>query len=198
MIKVIIFDFGGVYLSDSFIDFVNKAHKVLGVNKNFFSDKEVIFDVEFNKGEITIEECLKKYFKCKINKEQMKKIINLWTKNWKPSKEMKELVIKLEENYRLAVLSNSDALNSLNYTKRGWYKYFNVLILSHELGIVKPQKEIYEIAVKKLKVEPEECLFIDDQRDCLKPARKMGMATILFKSVSQLKKELQERNIKFL
>ena len=197
MIKVILFDVGGVYLNGSFIDFVNKAHKVLGINENFYSDKEVVFDMGLNKGEITTEECFKKYFKGEINDKQMKKLINLWTNAWKLSDEMKELIIKLKKNYRLAILSNSDLLNSQNYTKKGWYKYFDVLILSHELGIVKPQKEIYEIAVKKLNFKPEECLLIDDQEDCLRPARKMGMATILFKSTPQLKEELQKKDIKF-
>lgn len=197
MIKVILFDGGGVYLNGSFIDFVNKARKVLGINENFYSDREIVFDMGLNKGEITIEECFKKYFKCKINDKQMKKIINLWANTWRLSDEMKELIIKLRKNYRLAILSNSDFLNSQNYTKKGWYKYFDVLILSHELGILKPQKEIYKIAVEKLNVKPEECLLIDDQEDCLMPARKMGMATILFKSTPQLKEKLQKKDIKF-
>lgn len=197
MIKVILFDAGGVYLDGSFINFVNKAYKVLGIDEDFYSDKEVIFDMEFNKGEITAEECFKKYFKVQINDKQMKKLIGLWTNEWKLLDEMKELIIKLRKNYRLAILSNSDFLNFQNFIKRGWCKYFDVLILSHELGIVKPQKEIYEIAVEKLNVKPEECLFTDDQEDCLKPARKMGMATILFKSAPQLKEELQKKDIKF-
>lgn len=197
MIKVILFDVGGVYLDGSFVDFVNKAHQLLGIDKNFYSDKEVVFNTGLHKGEITVEECFKKYFKRQINDNQMKKLINLWTNTWKLSDGMKELITKLKKNYRLAVLSNSDPLNSQNYTKKGWYKYFDVLILSHELGIVKPQKKIYEIAVEKLNVKPEECLLIDDQEDCLKPARKVGMATILFKSILQLKEELKKRGIKF-
>lgn len=197
MRKVILFDLGGVCLDGSFVDFVNKAHEVLGINEDFYSDREVVFDTGLNKGEITTEEYFKKYFKDQINDKQMKKLINLWTNTWKLSDEMKELITKLKKNYRLAILSNSDFLNSQNYTKKGWYKYFDVLILSHELGIMKPQKEIYEIAVEKLNVKPEECLFIDDQEDCLRPARKMGMATILFKSTPQLKEELQKKDIKF-
>ena len=197
MIKAILFDVGGVYLEGSFVDFVNKAYKILGVDKDFYSDKAVVFDAGLNKGEITTEECFKKYFKSPINDEQMKKIIGIWTNTWKLSKEMEELVTRLKNKYKLAVLSNSDLLNSQNYTKKGWYKYFDALILSHEIGILKPQKEIYEIAVEKLNSKPEECLFIDDQEDCLKPAREMGMSTILFKSIPQLKEELRKKDIKF-
>ncbi len=197
MIKVILFDVGGVYLDGSFVDFVNKARKILGMNVDFYSDKEVVFDKRLNKGKITTEECFTRYFRVKISSKQMKKIIKIWTNTWKLLDEMKRLIIELKKNYRLAILSNSDLLDSLNYTKKGWYKYFDALILSHEIGILKPQKKIYDIAIKKLKVKPEECLFVDDQEDCLKPAREMGMVTILFKSIPQLREELRKKYIKF-
>jgi len=197
MIKVIIFDVGGVYLDGSFVNFVNKVNKVLNINKNFHTNQEVIVDIRLAKGEIPIKEFFKKYFKKKINRKQMRKIIKIWTNTWKLSTEMKKLVKKLKKNYRLAILSNSDSLNSQNYEKKGWYKYFDVLILSHKLGVRKPQKKIYDIAIKKLNVKPKECLFIDNQEECLKPARKIGMKTVLFKSKLQLKKELRKLRIKF-
>jgi len=190
MIKVILFDVGGCYLEGSFISFVNKSRKVLDIDKELFSKKEVVFDKRLNKGEISAEECFRKYFGVPIDEKQMKKIVKFWTSTWKLSNEMKKLILRLKDNYRLAILSNSDSLNSENYTKKGWYKYFDTLIISHEIGIIKPQKEIYQIAIEKLKIRPNECLFIDDQEDCLKPAREIGMKTILFKSISQLEKEL--------
>ncbi len=98
MIKVILFDVGGVYLTGSFIDFVKKAQNVLGLAKDFYSDKEVVFDRRLNKGEITTDECFKKYFKAKISNKQMKKLIKLWANTWKLSDEMKKLVIKLKKN----------------------------------------------------------------------------------------------------
>lgn len=192
MIKVIIFDVGGVYLKGSFINFVNRSRKILGINEKFHADKEVIFDKRFNKGETTAEECFTKYFQVPINSRQMKKIIKVWTSTWKSSNEMKKLVTKLNKNYRLAILSNSDPLNSPNYFKKGWYKYFDTVILSHEVGVLKPEKKIYEIAINKIGVKANECLFIDDQKDCLKPAKSMGMATILFKSISKLEKDLKK------
>ncbi len=71
------------------------------------------------------------------------------------------------------------------------------MILSHELGFIKPEKKIYEIALEKTNSNPEECLFIDDQERVLIPAREMGMKTIRFNSIVQLKEELREIEIKF-
>lgn len=73
MIKVIIFDVGGVYLKGSFINFVNRSRKILGINEKFYADKEVIFDKRFNKGKTTAEECFTKYFQVAISSQQMKK-----------------------------------------------------------------------------------------------------------------------------
>ncbi|OGM01530.1 hypothetical protein A3K72_04210 [Candidatus Woesearchaeota archaeon RBG_13_36_6] len=197
MIKVILFDIGGCYFQGSIIDFVNKSYKVLGINKIFHTEKEVVFDKALNKGEITLEECFRRYFDTHISDEQMKKIIGFWTTTWSPRDEMVELAKRLKKNYKLGVFSNSDAVNSKNYTKRGWYDIFNILILSHEIGIIKPDKRIYQIAIQKSKAKPEQILFIDDEEDCLKTATELGMKTILFRSVSQFKKELKQMGIKF-
>ena len=195
MIKVIIFDVGGTFLKGSFVDFVNKSRKILGIKEKFHLDKEIAFDKDFNKGKVSAEVCFRKYFEVPISDSQMKKIIKIWTSTWKLTFKMKKLVIKLKKNYRLAVLSNSDPSNSPNFEKKGWYQYFDTLILSHELGILKPDQKIYQIALERLKVKPEECIFIDDQEDCLTPAKNMGVNTILFKSPLQLEQDLKKLNI---
>ncbi len=195
MIKTIIFDVGGVYMKGSFVDFVNKSRKILGINENFHTDKQVTFDKKFNEGKVSAETCFKKYFGVPISDAQMKKIIKIWTTTWKPTQQMKNLVVKLKKNYQLAILSNSDLLNSPNYYQKGWYQYFDPVILSHELGVLKPNPKIYKTLLGKITSKASECLFIDDQIDCLKSAQKLGINTILFKSLSQLKSDLKKFNI---
>lgn len=134
MIKTIIFDVGGVYLKGSFIDFVNKSRKILGVDEKFYADKEVTFDKKFNEGKVSAKKCFQKYFSVPISDSQMKQIIKIWTSTWKPTNSMTNLVTKLSQNYQLAILSNSDPLNSPNYYKKGWYQYFDPIVLSHEVG----------------------------------------------------------------
>ena len=195
MIKVIIFDVGGTFLKGSFVDFVNKSRKILGIREKFHLNKEIAFDKDFNKGKVSAEVCFRKYFGVSISDSQMKQIIKTWTNTWHLTPEIKKIIKTLKKNYRLAVLSNSDPLNSPNFEKKGWYQYFDTLILSHELGILKPDKKIYQITLEKLKVKPEECIFIDDQEDCLTPAKNMGINTILFKSPLQLEQDLKKLNI---
>lgn len=195
MIKAIIFDVGGTYLQGSFINFVNKSYKLLGIKGVFSADKEVVFDVDYNRGKIGIEKCFRKYFGVPISEEQMNELKKIWMSTWHLNDDMKDLVQKLGKHYRLAVLSNSDPVNSKSYIERGWYDPFEVVVLSHEEGVLKPDIKIYEKVLESLELPAEECVFIDDQEDALAPARALGMKTILYESTDGLENELKKFGI---
>ncbi|MDD5162723.1 MAG: HAD-IA family hydrolase [Candidatus ainarchaeum sp.] len=197
MIKAVLFDAGGVYLKGSFAVFTKKAFRVLGISKIVSAEKGVTVDGMFNSGKITIQEFFRRIFNVQISIEQEKQLVKLWTNNWKLDPKMAGLVKKLKKNYRLGMISNSDPVNFPNHLKKGWLKPFEVLVLSHELGILKPEKEIYEIAIQKLGLKPEECLFIDDQEKCIETAQKLGMKAIWFRSFEQLKKDLAKFGIQY-
>ena len=63
-------------------------------------------------------------------------------------------------------------------------------MISGEEGIRKPDRGIYELAVKRMELPAAEIVFVDDLPGNLKPARDLGMATIHHESglhtVSQL------------
>ena len=52
-------------------------------------------------------------------------------------------------------------------------------MISGEIGIRKPAPEIYALAAERLGRAPERCVFVDDLAGNLKPARAIGMATVL-------------------
>lgn len=185
-------------MNGSVVKFVDRACKILGISKPPAERvTDVIFDPALNKGKMTLENCFRKYFGVPISDGQMKKLVNLWVNNWRPAEDVTSIIRSLKRlNYRLAVLSNSEATNCRFFSGKGWYGHFDALFLSHELGVAKPDLRIYEIALRKLKEKPGECLFIDDQEACLKTARKIGMRTILFTSAARLKKELAKIGIR--
>ena len=57
-------------------------------------------------------------------------------------------------------------------------------------------KHVYFLDNMHFKLKPEECIFIDDLKETLKPARKLGMKTILFRNNKQLVRDLRKFNIK--
>jgi epoxide hydrolase-like predicted phosphatase len=72
---------------------------------------------------------------------------------------------------------------------------FDVVVLSGDLGIRKPDPEIYAVAVERLGVIPERCVFVDDLGGNLKPAKALGMTTIrheaTFDTIAQLNRLLR-------
>jgi putative hydrolase of the HAD superfamily len=69
---------------------------------------------------------------------------------------------------------------------------FDVLVISGEVGLRKPEAGIYELVSKKLGVEPAACIFVDDHPGHLAPALELGMTTVLHRSAPQTVMEVSE------
>ncbi|HSS99284.1 MAG TPA: HAD family phosphatase [Terriglobales bacterium] len=74
-----------------------------------------------------------------------------------------------------------------------WVEEFKYTIWSCRLAMAKPDPKIFHCAQQKLDVAPQEILFIDDREDNIEAARKVGFIGIVFKDVSQLKRDLKEQ-----
>ena len=67
----------------------------------------------------------------------------------------------------------------------GFDRLVDEMIISAEEGIVKPDERIYQIALDKLGVEPEETVFLDDLRVNVEAARQLGIKAVQFFNPSQ-------------
>lgn len=56
---------------------------------------------------------------------------------------------------------------------------FSPLILSHQVGLSKPDPRIYELMLQQLGFSANECIFVDDMEKNLLPAKQMGIKTLL-------------------
>lgn len=78
---------------------------------------------------------------------------------------------------RTGLVSNSWGDHAYDRTR--FDELFDVVVISGELGVRKPAPEIYALATERLGTPPEQCVFVDDLPGNLKPARALGMATVL-------------------
>ena len=85
----------------------------------------------------------------------------------------------LSVNYKLAVVS--DAWPSLEnvFRNAGLRDYFSSFVISSVIGATKPNKLMYETALKELCVSPEEAVFIDDNIKNCNGAKQLGIKTFL-------------------
>ena len=76
------------------------------------------------------------------------------------------------------------------------FKSFDPIIFSCDVGFRKPDPQIYEMALERLKCEPEECIFIDDKKRNTDAGEKLGIKGIVFEDASKLIEDLSKLGVK--
>jgi epoxide hydrolase-like predicted phosphatase len=87
-----------------------------------------------------------------------------------------------------ALLSNSWGLD---YDRAGWAALFDVVVISGEVGLRKPEPEIYRLAAERLGAQPAECVFVDDLAHNVQGAAAAGMVGVHHTSVEVTLCELE-------
>lgn len=98
-----------------------------------------------------------------------------------------------EQGFRLFCLSNMSVEYYDYLREREVFDYFEGRIISALEHCIKPEKEIYEVLMKRYDVEPEESLFIDDLESNLLAASQLGFHTVHFVDKEQGIREIRER-----
>ena len=130
---------------------------------------------------------------------QYAKLIQAYHNNWKDSiggsyAGTIEILKQLKQaGYSLYGLSNWSAETfPLAREKYDFFELFDDMVISGEVGHVKPDPEIFQIMLNKIGRPAHECLFIDDSLSNIKQAQAMGFAVIHFLSPDQLRTRLQD------
>ena len=113
---------------------------------------------------------------------------------WKDASPLPEMIsfrdVLRDSGITTGVLSNTEPVVGDFLRDHGAYAGFDEVVLSYEVGFAKPDKEIYHTMIDKLKLEPGEVIFIDDQPRMLLPAQEIGMHTVHATSSSQIMEEV--------
>ncbi len=197
-IKSVIFDWGGVLIEDPEPGLMQYCTKALCVAREDYIKAHSKFADDFHKGLICEDEFWGKI--CSELSVPKPKVRSLWTDAFKaayvPRADMFSTAASLQENgYRTAVLSNTEA-PAMKYFLQQRYDMFDVLVFSCTEGVKKPGRKIYELTLEKLGSQPEQSVFIDDNPEYINGAKEVGINTVLFQSVGQVKNELARLSIK--
>jgi epoxide hydrolase-like predicted phosphatase len=95
---------------------------------------------------------------------------------------------------KTAVLSNTIAIYRTVQEQAGisLENGFDPILYSWRVEMLKPNKDIFELAVRELKVQPEEILFIDDKLEHVGGAQQVGMKTLLFDETENVILKIRE------
>ena len=193
-IKLVIFDIGKVILD---FDHMITCNKLAKYSKK---DARYIYDFIFN------SEMLDEYERGKINSMEIfsaisgelgldisfEKFKEIWSNIFTIKEGIEQLIHRVKTLAKIAVLSNTDEMHFEDIRdKVEIIKDFDWLFLSHEAGYRKPEKEIFEYAINKTGISPENIIFIDDIQEFVEAANKLGITGILYKDIITLKKDLE-------
>lgn len=92
-------------------------------------------------------------------------------------KEVVEYAHSLKEKCKIGILSNLSYLDKQRLDKQVNLKQFDYVWLSFELKCRKPDEKIYKIVEEDCKINPEDILFIDDCKENIETAKKLGWNT---------------------
>jgi glucose-1-phosphatase len=103
---------------------------------------------------------------------------------------------KLSKCYRLALLSNTDPIHVRHMEGAySFFSFFPVRIYSCAVGASKPDPIIYREALRALKVQAQEAIYIDDIAAYVEAAQRLGMGGIQFQSRAQLSSDLRAQGV---
>ncbi len=198
-IESVVFDWGGVLIDDPAPGLIRYCAQALGVTKEDYIRAHNKFAADFQKGLIDEDMFWERI--CGELKVSKPKVLSLWADAFKaayaPREDMFSLAERLRKNgYKTALLSNTEA-PAMEYFHTLKYNMFNVLVFSCAEGTRKPEREIYELTVRRLGSRAGKSVFIDDKPEYINGATEAGLKTILFENISQLKSVLAELGVDF-
>lgn len=105
-------------------------------------------------------------------------------------------IITAVETERDAALTNWSAEKFSTIRHRyEFFDWFEIIVVSGEEQLLKPDPQIYQVLLQKSGREASECLFIDDSLANITAAKELGFDVIHFQSPNQLRMELSQRGL---
>jgi HAD superfamily hydrolase (TIGR01509 family) len=99
----------------------------------------------------------------------------------------------LRTNYKTGILSNSgDGARREEQRRYGFEDVTDTIVYSHEVGMMKPQPEIYALTCERLAVEPREVVFLDDVEGHVAAARALGWHGVVHRSTPESIRAIEE------
>ena len=183
--KHYIFDMGGVILKPIPYDLIKDESSFVNCDtpeledlfyKNFYkyekgdiNTKEFVYNLQpyFNKKDLTPEEYEESYL------DIGKKYGGVFDNAYSEIKKLKE------EGNRVYLLSNLHELAFKDFSSLFDTKIFDRLFLSFEIGMIKPNEDIFKYVIKEIDDEPKNMYFFDDKLENVNAAINTGMNAIV-------------------
>ena len=198
-IRALILDYGGVISQPQNPENVNYILQYIQQDYDDFMQVYYDLRVGYDNGQLSGQEYwvrVLQHYSLDPNGFNIPRFIQEDVASWTHLNEsMLQFITENKDNIpKLAMISNM-VDDTLVFMRRhyDWLDLFDELTFSCELGVNKPDREIYEICLRNLMIPPSECLFVDDSAKNVSGAIESGMYAIQFENFPQFILELDEK-----
>lgn len=184
-IKAVIFDCFGVLYPVYVDNFFNRHSQVLNGDHTLIDRLNLQIDL----GQITQAEFYTQLGEAlHIPGDQIKAEME---QNLTFDAQLIDFIKELSKSYKIGLLSNAGQEEIEVIHRDGLDSLFDAITVSYEVGDVKPNPKIFNTALSRLEVAPEESIFIDDSAQNLRGAGEIGIATIHYPKFGEIPEALK-------
>jgi len=198
-LKTVYFDFGGVITTPQDPSLKKKIWNIVeACGKSEEEFWKIYFGLRhvYDADEVTVEEYWEQIGEglgMKLDRETVARLIEIDDRSWsavdKATLDFAEAIRK--KGFSIGVLSNMPKrFFEMVLTPAPWLGIFDFLVISGEIGLIKPDPSIFRYACELAKCLPEEILFFDDTVRNVDAARAFGMRAHHFTGVDRLPDEV--------
>lgn len=199
-IRAIFWDVGGVLLTNAW-DHTQRsaALKRFDLDEREFHDRHEMLVSSFERGKITLDEYLDRtvfYRPRPFSREAFREYMLSLSQ---PILGMLEFAQSLSNSGRFLMATINNESRELNYyriERFGLRRIFRLFFSSCFVGLRKPERDIYRLALETTQIPAEECCFIDDRALNLECAAQLGMHTIEMHTREQLQADLEKIGVR--
>jgi putative hydrolase of the HAD superfamily len=197
-IHAVMFDYGGVLCFPPSDEQIARAAGRCGLSSSEFLKAFWSIRTDYDAGRLTPDQYWRmvatnagRAFDDQLLAQMMEAEIDFWSRLDHPVIAWNDQL--RSQGLKTAMLSNLPSPLGLRLRSENFYDHFDHATLSFELGAVKPQREIYEDAIRGLGIAPEQALFLDDREENVHGARSLGLNAERFTSWKAFLQETPQR-----
>ena len=199
MIKVIVFDLGGVCFDIDWIKINEEMVKKFNITtlvKSAGNEQAIVYYKEALEGKRPPSDMFKELNKENHNIDDVIKFYKeMYKKYKKHNPQIYKLLKKLKEKFTLVCLSDTNPIHFEAHQEQETTKEFHRVFTSFQIGSIKRDINTFKKVINDLSVDPEEVLFIDDNEKNVEIAKSLGIQTVVYSTYEGLIKELKDHKI---
>jgi len=192
-----LFDFGNVV---GFFDRMITYDRIVAISGGAVDQSQVEDAVHegnlfsrYEKGEVSSEEFIGSILGRLSITAPFEAVKQAWSDILTPNMDVIELFPRLKEaSFKLVMGSNNNPMHYEQIRKQFgfWLKQFDSIIVSHEVGVMKPDRKFFIRCIEECGCKPESIVYIDDLEENIHAAKRMGFIVVHYHSGVKLEIEL--------